>query len=83
MLSIKAIPAAIDFLKATEFVQTMTLAINFVARNEFHCTGNVSSPACPGGTYTESQPTLLIVQLDSARARFGMPCCCHMGRQFD
>lgn len=57
MLSIMAIPTAVDFLKATDFVQTMTLAINLEAGNEFNCAGDVIRPACLSGTYAGSQPT--------------------------
>jgi hypothetical protein len=58
VLPIKVIPAAIDFLKATNLVKTMALAINFEAGDKLNEAGIVIRPTCFCGAYAESQPTL-------------------------
>jgi len=73
MLPIKVIPAAIDFLKATDLVQAMAPAVDFKTRNKLDDAFTVTRPTSLGGPYTEPQPTLCVVQAHRAWSLIRMP----------
>ena len=52
VLPIEVIPATIDFLKAADLVEAMTLAINFEARDKLNDTRPIIGPTSFRGTNT-------------------------------
>ena len=73
MLSIKVIPAAIDFLKSTDLVQTVALAVGFKPGYKLDCATAIIGTTGFSVTYAESKPPRLAVQTHPTRACLGMP----------
>ena len=73
MLSIKVIPAAIDFLKPTDLVQTMALAVRFKPGYKLDSASAIIGTTGFSVTYAEPKPPRVVVQAHPARACLGMP----------
>ncbi len=52
VLSTQVIPATIDFIKAADLMEAMTLAINFEARDKLNDTRPIIGPTSFRGTNT-------------------------------